>query len=122
MDKVFCGECKSFHPYKTGFNGECIYVDKEWCSSEKNLIDTYANPKSKYLYLPSQKNINNDCGWFVKKSKIKPTPIPFPEMRIWTKECWSWFHKFKEIKNTGKWSYQICSKCGKRKIGVSVNR
>lgn len=33
---------------------------------------------------------------------------------MFKKNCW--FHKWEEIKNTGKYSYRICTKCYKRKF------
>jgi hypothetical protein len=52
---------------------------------------------------------------FPNKQKVKLTPTPSSGMRVYTKKC-KWFHKWREVKNTGKWSYQICDKCGSKRI------
>ena len=54
-----------------------------------------------------------------KTKSINPTPISSKGRRIFLKEC-ILFHNYQEIKNTSKWSYQQCNKCGKRRI-IEIN-
>lgn len=118
--KAFCDNCEYFDTKAPNNPLIAIWPDPR-CTAEENRVDGPYRPKQYLQHLPANINKNNDCKYFKAKPKpgiiamIEPTPRPSSGHREWATNC-MFLHKWKEVKNTGKWSYRICTKCGLRKI------